>query len=111
MNDWIFRATAAAVLLLAGCSTTYVPIVPPSLTCSPPEQMQQTCAAPQRLKDGLSYAELITSYQTDRQALQRCALQHEALKQAVATCQEAIARHNAELARIGEEAQKQARKP
>jgi hypothetical protein len=111
MNDWMSRATAAAVLLLAGCSTTYVPVVPPSMTCTPPEQMQQTCAAPQRLKDGLTYAELITAYQNDRQALQRCTLQHEALKQAVASCQDAITRHNAELAKIGEEAQKQARKP
>ncbi|MFM2059365.1 MAG: hypothetical protein RLY71_3750 [Pseudomonadota bacterium] len=105
------RFCLAAVALLAGCSTTHVPIVPPSLTCTPPEQMQQTCAAPQRLKDGLSYAELITAYQTDRQALQRCALQHESLKQAVASCQDAITRHNAELAKIGEEAQKQVRKP
>lgn len=98
------RAVGAALLLsLIGC-TTYVPTVTPALKCEPPTALLQGCSAPLALKDGISYSELLVAYQADRQALQRCAVQLEALKQAVSTCNATIDSHNAELAKLNEAA-------
>jgi len=92
------------LLPLWGCSTTYVPVVTPPLKCETPAALRQGCAAPTLLKEGSTYGELLGAYLQDRQALQRCALQHEALKQAVATCEAEIERHNAELVKLNDAA-------
>lgn len=94
--------SAALLLLLGGC-TTYVPVVPDALRCNTPDALLQSCDAPQQLRDGISYAELLTAYQADRQALQRCATRQEALRQAVQTCGQAIDAHNASLGKLNDE--------
>jgi hypothetical protein len=96
------RWSALMILLpLAGC-TTYVPVVPEAVQCEVPAALLQGCDSPQRLKDGITYGELLAVYQGERQALKLCGDHHAALLRAVAACKAEVDRHNAELKRLDE---------
>lgn len=90
---------------LGGCSTTHVPEVVPPLRCNIPAALLKECAAPAGLKEGLTFGELLSAHQADRQALRSCALQHADLRAAVETCRSETERHNADLERINAAAQ------
>lgn len=90
---------AAALVWLGGC-THYVPMVLPTLKCPIPPSLAQSCAKPQTLADGLSFADLVRGYQIDRQALQACAVQHEDLRAAVEACNAQIDQYNASLSKL-----------
>ena len=62
----------AALAPLAACTTTHVPVVPDAVQCEVPAALLQACDAPQRLKDGTTYGELLQVHLADRQALVRC---------------------------------------
>lgn len=87
----------AALVPLAACTTTHVPVVPDAVQCEVPAVLLQACDAPQRLKDGTTYGELLQVHLADRQALVRCAADHGSLMKAVAVCRSEVERHNARL--------------
>lgn len=90
---------AAGVICLSGC-THYVPMVLPTLKCPIPPSLAQSCAKPQSLADGLSFADLVRGYQVDRQSLQACAVQHDDLLAAVEACNSQIDQYNAALSKL-----------
>ena len=87
----------AALAPLAACTTTHVPVVPDAVQCQVPAALLQACEAPQRLKDGTTYGELLQVHLSDRQALVRCAADHDSLLKAVTLCRSEVERHNARL--------------
>jgi hypothetical protein len=91
---------AVAAVALSGCATQYVAQVPPSLKCEPAAVLMAACPAPTPLKTGLTYRELLEAHLSDRQQLQRCAVQLDDLRRAVNTCNARIEAHNAELAKL-----------
>lgn len=84
-----------AVTALTGC-VYRIPIVVPAPRCEPNLALQP-CMAPVTIKEGSTYSELLTDYQTDRQSLQSCALEQEYLQKAIATCNSIIEEHNQKL--------------
>jgi len=77
----------SVVLLAAGCASgPAVPTPPVALKCALPTGADSACPAPQPLKAGLTYRELLEAHLEDRQQLQRCAAQHEELRRIVAVC-------------------------
>ncbi|MEX8508339.1 MAG: hypothetical protein AB3X46_08530 [Leptothrix ochracea] len=93
------RMLICAAVLVSGC-THYVPVVTPALRCEPAANLLQGCERPGLMPDGSTYEDLLRQSQTDRQNLQRCALQHADLVQALAVCNEEIERHNQALTQI-----------
>lgn len=87
----------AALAPLAACTTTHVPVVPDAVQCEVPAALLQTCEAPVRLKDGTTYGELLQVHLADRQALVRCAADHDSLMKAVTLCRSEVERHNTRL--------------
>lgn len=109
-RGWAGRGSVALMGLLGligleGCCTTHVPEVVPPLRCNIPAEMLKDCAAPSGLKEGMTFGELLSAHQADRQALRSCALQHADLRAAVETCRSETERHNADLERINAAAQ------
>jgi hypothetical protein len=113
MNDRYITAASAAkrpgkMLLLAvlaslaACTTTHVPVVPDAVQCEVPATLLQSCESPQRLKDGITYGELLLVYQSDRQALVRCGADQDGLMKAVAICRAEVDGHNARLKELNE---------
>lgn len=92
---------------LAGCSTTYIPVVTPGTRCELPEAARQACARPLLLSQGLTYAELLKAYQEDRRSLQDCATRQAAAVKAVQTCNQEIDRLNADLTKLNQAVQSQ----
>jgi hypothetical protein len=80
------------VSTLTGC-VHRVPVIVPAPKCQPDLAMQ-ACAPPVTIQEGSTYSALLADYQTDRQSLQRCALDQEYLRKAIATCNSIIDEHN-----------------
>lgn len=84
---------------LTGCRT--VVIAPESLSCPlPAEELARQCDQPERLAEGITYADFLKAYQADRQRLESCAKQAEYLKKFVNTCNEQIANYNQKLSEL-----------
>lgn len=77
---------------LTGC-VSHVPIVLAAPQCAPDLELKP-CSPPVQVKEGSTYAELLADYQTDRQSLQRCALDQDYLLRAMAVCNEKIDEYN-----------------
>lgn len=77
---------------LNGC-VYRVPILLKAPRCEP-ELAMPPCAPPVAIQEGSTYSELLTDYQTDRQSLQRCALNQEYLQKAIAACNTLIEEYN-----------------
>lgn len=99
MRRMRMSAAVSAAVSLSAC-THYVPVVTPALRCEPAANLLQACERPGGLSDGATYGDLVRQSQVDRQNLQRCALQHADLVQALAACNEEIGRHNEALTQI-----------
>ncbi|WNG17652.1 hypothetical protein [Cystobacter fuscus] len=80
------------VTALGGC-VHRVPIVLEAPKCMP-EVTMPSCATPVPLEEGSTYSALLADYQTDRQSLQRCALEHDYLLKAISTCNSVIDEYN-----------------
>lgn len=87
--------------LLAAC-TTSVPVVGEAIKCEPAEEIARRCELPAQVREGITYGELITLMQGDRQALGVCANRHDALTKAIAACNQQIELHNQRLRGMNE---------
>jgi hypothetical protein len=96
-------ATAMRVLLpvlsitLSGCAPAIVPVVKQSLKCELPADMLQPCTQPDRIRDGVTYKDIIEIMVQDRDNLRRCAQRQESLAGAAALCQAEVAKYNKDV--------------
>jgi|GEM_PF-1897851 len=101
------RAAALAVALAlsaTGCAPT-LPVLREGVSCPfDAAVLARRCEAPQALATGITYGELLSAHQRDRQALRDCAAHDAALAGMVQACQQAIADYNARLAEINRQA-------
>jgi hypothetical protein len=82
------------IMLATGCASTVVkleeaipcPISAPALA--------ETCAPPLVVGDGATYSDILATAQTDRKNLRTCAAHDDLLRQTIAACNAAIAKHN-----------------
>jgi hypothetical protein len=96
-------------VVLPGCATHYAPVLVPTLECKLAESLLAGCEAPGAITQDMTYGEMIKLAQGDRQKLARCNVQQQDLANAVRACNQAIAAHNAELARSNDEQRSKAR--
>lgn len=103
---------SVSCLLLAGlpgCATHYAPVLVPTLECKLADTLLAGCEAPGAITPDMTYGEVIKLAQGDRQKLARCQVQQQDLATAVRACNQAIAAHNAELARSNDEQRSKAK--
>lgn len=101
-NTWAGRraATLAALAALAGCAPT-LPVVVQPISCDiSAEVLARRCAAPQLIPDGVSYGQVLQSYQTDRKSLRDCAAHDQLLADMIVACQGTIRQYNEKLVEI-----------
>ena len=84
--------TMFAAMLASGCATTVV--VPPAPGCSVPEALTQPCLPPAEIPAGISYGDLLKSYQVERKNLTLCSARQRDLAKRVAECDNELTRYN-----------------
>ena len=94
---------AAGLLLLAllGACAPTVPVVVKPIDCPvSAEVLARRCAAPQAIADGISYGEVLQSYQLDRKSLRDCSAHDQLLAEMILACQATIKAYNDSLVDI-----------
>jgi hypothetical protein len=85
-----------AAMLATGCTTTVV--VPPAPGCSLPDVLVKPCLPPAEIPAGISYGDLLKSYQVERKNLALCSVLQRDLASRVAECDAELARYNQRIA-------------
>lgn len=95
-------STLATVAALSGCTSTIVKLedANPCPVASP--VLAEQCAEPAVLADGATYANVVAASQSDRGHLKACAAHDELLRQAIASCNASIAKHNEAVREINQ---------
>jgi hypothetical protein len=95
----------AILFTLAGCCHP-LPVIAPSMQCTVPDDLAKSCAAPALVKDGITYAELLSLVQEDRANLRICGQRYADFVKRAKTCEAGVAAHNEAIRKINEASKK-----
>jgi len=102
MRARTYPAIPVLLLVMAGCCKT-LPVMPDPVACSfPKATLDETCAEPVTIKDGVTYSDLITSSIADRNALRKCAAHDRLLKKSIQECSAELERYRMKVQDVNE---------
>lgn len=86
----------AGSLLAAGCKT--LPVASHTINCEvKPELLASKCSSPRQIANDATFATLVDTMQTDRQALRECGIMVDALRDTLTRCQAATEEFNKKI--------------
>ena len=91
-----FALILAGSLFVTGCKT--LPVVPHAINCDVnAELLASKCAAPKQIAKDATFAALVDTMQTDRQALRECGATVDALRDTLKRCNDAAEEFNKKI--------------